>query len=694
MKFAQCFTFAFFILRLCQSLVLIDSTLASACIYYELQYDWGCNSHANGMKAYACRCRNVNWLGSVTNCIYNGSSSKRLVDHALRHLSTRCLQKADLHYTLDDMYFFLENGSHYLRDPTAEDRLVSINTTLRVNETDYQWYYKNFKDYTFSVERSQWFGWGLVFYWTTIIGFATAINICRKISGISIVNNWTRKHIVLPSVFKDYQERTYMCFKILPFHFPTRLHGFIVGVFVILTMISVGVGYEMTLPNPYLTSRWYMNLNLVSYRTDLMAMSLFPIIYLFGIRNNPFIFISGLSYPVFQFYHRWCAYVCVVLAFIHSIIWTVWAIADGGYQSWAVDAYWNWGIAATTLAVLLVSHSGKLLRDCMYEFFLVCHQFMNIAFIVCMYYHCNILGWLGWIWSMAGILCFDRLMRILRIIISGGVHNATLTDCGNGSIVKVVVKKPKFFKYSAGSYAFIYFLSPTDAWYYFFQSHPFTILMEPQEDINSHGNLVFYFKASKGVTRTVLKKIMRSGKMSVTCKILLEGPYGTSLPQMHILNRRTVGLAAGLGVCAVYPHFRTLFEAPDREAVNLRHKLIWIVNDLSSVEWFGQELEWLRSRGCELCIIYTKNDAKDLEAASSKSLTSDSKFDVEKVYARPDLNRLVSSEIKDSSDKSNDLTFISCGPPAFNDELRYAVANGITNDLKIDVDFKAESFTW
>lgn len=694
MKLAHCFTFAFFILSFCQALVLIDSTLASACIYYELQYDWGCNSHTNGMAAYACRCRNVNWLGTVTNCIHNGSSSKRLVDHAFKHLSTRCLQKADLHYTLEDMYFFLENGSHYLRAPTAEDKVVSINTTLMVNETDYQWYYKKFKDYTFSVERSQWFGWGLVFYWATIIGFATAINICKKISGISLINNWTRKHIVLPSMFKDYRERTYMCFKILPLHFPTRLHGIIVGVFVILTMISVGVGYEMTLPHPYLTNRWYMNLNLVSYRTDLMSISLFPIIYLFGIRNNPFIFLSGISYPVFQFYHRWCAYVCVVLAFIHSIIWTVWAIADGGYQSWAMDAYWKWGIAATTLAVLLVFHSGKLLRDCMYEFFLVCHQFMNIAFIVCMYYHCNILGWLGWIWSMAGILCYDRFMRILRIILSGGVHNATLTDCGNGSVVRMVVKKPKFFKYTAGSYAFIYFLSPTDTWYYFFQSHPFTILMEPKEDIDSSGDLVFYFKASKGVTRTVLRKIMRSGEMSVTCKILLEGPYGMALPQMANLHRRTVGLAAGLGVCAVYPHFRSLFEVPNKEEVSLKHKLIWIVNDLSSVEWFGQELEWLRSKGCEISIIYTKNDAEDLEVASYKSSASEYKFDVEKVYARPDLNHLVSSEIKNSSDKRNDLTFVSCGPPAFNDELRYAVANGITKDTQIDVDYKAESFTW
>lgn len=680
------------LLPLSHSLVLIDSTLASSCIYYELQYDWGCQSHGNGMKAYACRCKNINWLGSVTNCIKNGSSSKKLVDHAFRHLSTRCLQKAHLHYTVEDMYRFYENGSSFLRDPTPQDKLTPVNTTLRVNQTDYSWYHKKFKDYTFSVQRSQWFGWGLVFYWATIVGLATFFNICKKFFGLPLVNNWLKKHLILPSMFKDYRERTYMFCKILPLSFHTRLNGLVIAVFAILTIISVGVGYELELPHPYLTTRWYANLNLVSYRTDMMAISLFPIIYLFGIRNNPLIYVSGIPFSVFQFYHKCCAYACAILAFIHSIIWTVWAIADGGYKAWAMDSYWRWGIAATTLIVLLIFHSEKLLRDLAYEIFLVLHQYMNIAFIICMYYHCNTLGWLGWIWSMAGILCFDRFMRIVRIIISGGVHTATLTDCGNRSVVKMVMKKPRYFKYVAGSHAFIYFLSPTDSWYYFFQSHPFSILMEPEEDINNPEHLIFYFKASKSITRAMLTKILRSGRSTVTCKILLEGPYGVTIPTLSHADRKTVAVTAGLGICAVYPHLRQLLDPVHKTRYS--HKLIWIINDLASLEWFSQELKWLSSKNCIISIKFTKADNQDLELSSNESEFNEAQYDIEKRYSRPDLISLVTSEIQQASKESNNLAIIGCGPPSFNDELRYSVVNAIDSGLKIDVDLKEESYTW
>lgn len=694
MKLVYLVSLVLTVLPFCHSLVLVDSTLASACIYYELQYDWGCKSHSNGMKAYACRCANINWLGTVTNCIKNNSDSKRLIDHALRHLSTRCLQKGNFHYTVDDLNRFAENGTHYMRDPTEQDRTVTVNTTLNVNQTDYDWYYKKFKDYTFSVERSQWFGWGLVFYWAAIIGFATFFNICKRVFGHQFVNNRLKKHLVLPSTFKDYRERTYLFCNVLPLNFQTRLNGLVVAVFLILTIISCGVGYELTLPHPYLTTRWYANLTLVSYRTDLLSISLFPVIYMFGIRNNPLIYISGISFSTFQFYHRWCAYTCVVLLFIHSIIWTVYAIhGGGGYKVWAMDSYWNWGIAATTLSVLLVFHSEKLIRDLAYEMFLVMHQFMNIAFIIAMYYHCVDLGWLGWIWAMAGILCFDRFMRILRIVVSGGVHTATLTDCGNRSVIKMVMKKPKFFKYVAGSHAFIYFLSPTDSWYYFFQSHPFTILTDPEEDEKDPDHLVFLFKANKSVTKAMLKKILKSGKPTVTCKVLLEGPYGVTLPKRVKDNRKAVAVSAGQGVCAVYPHLRQILSS--NQTGDFRHKLVWIINDLSSLDWFGLEIKWLRDRQCDVTILYTKaDDPRDLESSSLESEVKESKHGVERLYCRPNLQKLISSEVEQASKESVDLTILSCGPASFNDDLRHSVVSSMNCNLKISVDLEEESFTW
>lgn len=515
-------------------LVLIDSTLASACIFYELKFDWGCKSHSNGMKAYACRCANVEWLGSVTNCVYENSNSTRLINHALRHISKRCLSKGGFHYSLDDMQNFYKNATGYLREPTPMDLTVPVDAPLRVNQTAYQYYHKGFKDFTFSVERSQWFGWGMVFYWATIIAFATVFNVSRRVFGFSWENNLIRRKFTLPSVFGQYHNSPMTILNFFQFYFPTTLQFSVIILFWIVTIICSCVGYNtISMPHPYLSSRWYANLDLISYRTDLMSVSLFPVVYLFGIRNNPFIRLTGMSFATFNLYHKWSAYVMVILGFVHSIIWTVWAISKegGGYKVWWMDSYWQWGVFATFLSFLLVFHSDKWLRDVAYEFFLVFHKLFNVMFIVCMYYHINTLGWLGWVWSMAGILAFDRLCRFIKIVLCGGVQTSLMTDCGNG-VIRMKVKKPRYLSFDAGAFAYVYFFSTKDPWIYSFQSHPFTVLSTTDDDERS---MTIFFKVEKGVTKNVLNRLLKSGNETLEYKVIVEGPYGST----HSYNKNS-----------------------------------------------------------------------------------------------------------------------------------------------------------
>ncbi|CCF60746.1 hypothetical protein KAFR_0L01370 [Kazachstania africana CBS 2517] len=689
---------------LTRGLVLIDSTIASACIYYELQYDWGCNSHSNGMKAFACRCNNINWLYTVTNCVHNASNSTRLVNHAYRHLATRCFDKTNgvLDYSKSDMVRFFEEGQKFLREPQDSDFTSPVNGTLIVDDTEFQWYYQKFKDYAFSVLRSQWFGWGLVFYWVFIICFSTVSNLLDKIFGFNLATKIIRRKLLIPSVYKNYQERTFFLLKCIPLNFPVRIDALIVLIFVIQTIISVGVGYELTLPHPYLTTRWYMNLNLVSYRVDLMSISLFPMIYLFGMRNNFLIPLTGISFRRFIFYHKWCAYVCVVLAFIHSIIWTVWAISDGGYKVWAMDAYWAWGIAATVLIVLLIFQSESFLRDWMYELFLLVHKLMNIMFIVAMYYHLKPMGWMAWVWSMVAIWSFDRLMRIIRVIINGGLQSALLTDCGN-NVIKITLKKPKWVNYKSGQFVYLYFISPYDTWFYAFQSHPFTVLNENTLQQGSE-KLTIYLRVNKGLTRVMLERIMKSKNDSLICKVLVEGPYGLKIPTLHKLDRKLVGVSAGLGVTPVFSHFSELLAAQNGPTMSWQNQFYWIINDLNYLSWFNRELQWLSSKGCHVIILYTglkEKDYNNIEVAnttvfsSTDTITSlSSKFTIQNINKRPDLSGLILEEIGQAEKEDKDITFVSCGPSSFNDDFRYHLSNSLTSKLRISVDYKEESFTW
>lgn len=675
------------------ALVFVDSTIASACIYYELQYDWGCHSHSNGMKAYACRCGNTEWLGSVTECIYDNSPNERLRNHALRHVALRCKQKGGFHYSLEKMKGFRENATQYLREPTHKDLTTPVNAPLKVNESNYQYYHRGFKQYTVATERSQWFGWGLVFYWATIIALASFFNLSKRIFGFTWETNWIRRTFTLPPVLGRHHNSPYVLWKVIQISFPTHLQFWVIAVFLIQTVISCAVGYNIvTLPNPYFATLWYRNLTLISYRTDMMAISLFPIVYFFGIRNNPFITISGISYATFNLYHKWTAYVMVILGFIHSVIWTVWADSKdgGGYKVWWQDAYWQWGVFATMLSFFLVVHSYKWFRDLAYEFFLILHKIFNVMFIVCMYYHMNTLGWLGWIWAMVGIWGFDRVIRFAKIVLCGGLQTATVSDCGNG-VVKMKVKKPKYLKFYPGSFAFVYFFSKYDPWVYTFQSHPFTILSVP-EDSETH--LTIIFKAQKGITRNVLNRLLKAGVDEMQYNVMIEGPYGNSFPCYKNSKRKVVAMAGGLGVSAVFPHLKSVIE---QTSTSIIHEFKWVVNDLNCLEWFGKELEWLASNNCRVTVICTsKEENMDFESISDYSEkpkqfhSKSSNLEVVNLASRPDIRQMVRESIENSE---QNITVISCGPSSFLDDVRYSVKEELST-AKVDVDFEEESFTW
>ncbi|CAL9732262.1 ferric/cupric reductase transmembrane component 1 [Monosporozyma unispora] len=687
-----------------QALVIVDSTIASSCLYYENQFNWGCAKKTGHSGSYACYCVTPNWLQSVTNCIYNATTEQHLREHAFRHVIGRCKTKGHVHLTMKEMHHYQENGTNYFVEFSLLATTYPVNGTLKWNETDFKWFHSKFKEYTVFVQRSQWFGWGLVFYWAFIIGMATLFNINKRMLGwrfLNRYNNVLNKTLLIPSMFSNYHDRTFILWRCIPFDFPTRAHAIVMTIFIIITMIFVGIGYNVTLPHPYLTTRWYANLVLVSYRTDLMSLSIFPMIYFFGIRNNPFMYLTGFSYTTFNYYHRWCAYICTILAFIHSIIWTVWAVYQGPYSTWAKDDYWRWGIAATTLMFLLIFHSERVIRNWAYEVFLLIHLFMSVAFIICMYYHLIVLGWMGWVWAMVAIHSYDRFMRLVRIGLHGGIVNANLKDCGNG-IIKMTIKKPRFFNYQAGSFAYVYFFSSTSAWFYNYQSHPFTVLNDPTEDPKDPKTIVFYFRAHKGVTRTILYRILSSGEESVNCKIMLEGPYGAQLPQLVKSESNIIGIAAGLGISAVYPHlYKTLKQVTEIDS-EYKHKLVWIIRDMNYLNWFAKELNWLRSKGCDVKIVVTSFDKESFNfdtESSSKSFTekaTDCKEElyIEKLGAKPNLYEIVGSEIATSESVNKNINFVGCGPELFNDDLRAAVATQIPKISNINVEFQSESFVW
>lgn len=670
---------------------VVDNSLAKACNYYETLFNWGCT------KQY-CQCKNNDWINSITYCVVSNTKSKDLVKTSFEFLTKHC-ESTVPGFKIQKFYDAISNSTNYLRDPTEMDTKMQVYGTLKVDPDKFDDYYKKMRSFTLTTRRSQWFGWGLFFYWCFIFAVATIINVNNKLIGFKLISNRLKKNILYPSIFKSYVEETFFIFKFIPINFTTRMNGLVITVFYILCCLDTGLGYCLEYPFPGYPSRWYANVTIVAYRTGILTMSLLPPLYLFGIRNNFFTPITGISFATFKLYHKCVAYAATILIFIHSIAWTVLLISKKMYEAHAREAFLRWGIVATTLMFIMIFLAEKVIRDMAYEFFLILHQCMSVLVIVGTYYHLKSIGWLGWVWAVVAIYAFDRTLRIIRIIVNGGIKDALITDCGNG-VIKVTIKKPKFIDYQAGTYAYIYFLGAREPWFYFFQSHPFTILKDPEVD--SSNNLVVYLKVNSGITKNILSRIIRSGKESIKVKIMIEGPYGVQIPQRVNLNRSLVGVSAGLGVTAVYSQFCNMINSCNTNESPFDYKFYWIVNSIHHQKWFNKELLWLQSKGCEVQLIYTGEPlGRDIEATSSstsfhsqRASKSEFNINVHHINERPDLKNIIQHSIQICQEKNHNITFISCGPPLFNDHFREGITKSISHDLTIDVDYWAESFAW
>lgn len=70
-----------------------------------------------------------------------------------------------------------------------------------------------------------------------------------------------------------------------------------------------------------------------------------PLLWVFGSRNDPFLWLTGWSFATYNRFHRWVARVATVEAIAHSVGYSVFSYYEGNgnfAQSWA-EQYWYCG---------------------------------------------------------------------------------------------------------------------------------------------------------------------------------------------------------------------------------------------------------------------------------------------------------------------------------------------------------------
>ncbi|KAK6885234.1 putative ferric reductase transmembrane component, partial [Candida tropicalis] len=258
----------------------------------------------------------------------------------------------------------------------------------------------------------------------------------------------------------------------------------------------------------------------VSDRTGIIATLMIPLIILLGGRNNFLQWLTGINYGTFMVYHRHIARVMFILVVIHSVGFTV--LVKDRFASIAAETYFFWGIIATISGGLIWIQAMLFFRRRWYEIFLLIHIMMAALFIAGTWIHVDELGYIWFVYPAVAVWCFDRLVRIGRLI-AFGFPKAEITLLANDTL-KVVVPKPSYWKSIPGGHAFIHFVKPT----YFWQSHPFTFVDTPDDK-----NIVLYCKVKGGVTHSLYQLLAKQPGQTTRMTVAVEGPYGESTPAKY-----------------------------------------------------------------------------------------------------------------------------------------------------------------
>lgn len=544
------------------------------------------------MDTWMCQCLNPKWLGSITNCIHTYSNSTEEMVHAYNHIIKRCQLRAHTNYTLSDMEAYQKGSENSLIDSTQFSKKTNVTSPLYIPEREFSKWYRDFKKYNDFITNCEKLGWGCVGFWIVAL---CGYGILRYLDLFGFLPSALQKVV-------HRADRLAISYTLLDLNL-VQLAIFLV--FVVLVVLSCAINYDVPV-SAYLTTSYFKTIDLLSFRTDIIGFSIMPLIYLMGIRNSPFQIAGYLNHNTMIKFHKLVSGVFFILALIHSAIWTDYARkpANGGYAVWAKDSYFYWGIIGTTVAGLMLLSLFKLVQQTAYECFLFFHKLFSVLFIVAMWKHCNTLGWMGWVYSMAAILVYDRVCRISKILINGGVNKAKLS-IKSSSMLTLDLEKPKGLKVYPGCYIYLTFLPHwSHPAHIAFQSHPFSVL-------SSGNRLLLSVNVKRGITRELAR--LQEG----TYNVLIDGPYGTSVKTNVSGFSNVVGIATGNSLMTLLDIFMTLDYGC----------LKWVFRDPSQLDVFEKHLEMLQDKGIEVEVFYTGEEKvafpKDLNLTLEKPSAED-----------------------------------------------------------------------
>lgn len=647
---------------------------------------------------------------SLAYCVYStlqerGYSNKTF-EKTLKYVQTRCsyydahqdMSISEYHSTVNNASVFIQQ---YVKGAT------NVTYPVSPDKESVKQIYDAYHGYFLNCDIGNLFGGGFCAYFVGIMLLSGVLYLFsytrfKKDLFRQRIVNYIRGHFILPAFFKKHATG-FSHLKIFSGYVPTRLEGLTLTGYLLLHIIFLSCKYEYDPYNIIFKSQKVQQASFVADRTGVLAFAHFPLIVLFAGRNNFLEYVSGLKYTTFITFHKWLGRGMFIDALIHSAAYTSYSIMYKSYERRKNAIYWQFGVAATCIAAMMVFFSFAVFRKYFYEAFLFLHIVLGALFFYACWEHVSELSGIEWIYAAMAIWILDRVIRAIRLFYFG-FPKAELQLIGD-DLIKIRVAKPaRYWKAKPGHYVFVSFLRPL----YFWQSHPFTVM----DSVVNEGELIIILKEKKGVTR-LLKKFLQKSGGSASMRLAIEGPYGSSAPVHKYDN--VLLLTGGTGLPGPIAHAIELGKTSAKSGKQFVN-LVIVGRGFAVLEAYRSELLLLKDLNVQVDIYDTMKASSESESDSSKSqkdekvqettlslrdamdqtpslvsgpINNDFEFAV--FYnGRPNVNKILERSVN----LDGSLAVLCCGPPTFVDDVRDQTAKMVVDNSKKAIEYFEEYQVW
>ncbi|KAH3672345.1 hypothetical protein WICMUC_004317 [Wickerhamomyces mucosus] len=655
-----------------------DQIILYSCQKSLSEFEFGCDD-----EYWACNCEYEPLIASIISCINNHLPPNANKFKSYENFILKCQKYDDIKITHEQIQSIVKNSTDIITLPTDKNYIEISNSTLYSPilpmENDVISKFKDYRAFLGNFDLAQYFGILINFYWIGIIFIFAIFHKLKHFSIIKIFQNKLilnpiRKYFTMPILFYNH----YQPYKII-WNFgtllPTTLESIILLNYIILNIVFLFYNIEVYPDNSIFgsdTTRQFYRY--IADRSGILSFAHFPILILFAGRNNLLISFSGINYSSFMIYHKWTARVMFIQGAIHSMAYGVLIQQDKMMDYYRKIKWFQSGILAFYLGIVICVIAIHYIRTRYYEFFLISHIVLAFVFLMCCFIHCIEFGWLEWIIISFAFWLTDRIIRVYRLI-KFGAPRAKIEYISDETF-KISVQRPENWIPFPGCYVYIHFLHFSIFW----QSHPFTIVDSALKD----REITIYVKSKEGLTNKVLQLIGFSQPYFM--RVSLEGPYGFESPLQNYNN--VLLIAGGNGIPG--PFYHVIHLVKQSLLPKKRIRLIWIIRKVETLKWFQSELEtcFKYSEYLEIDIYITKNF--DSKMISNNMLLA--KFNK---FIRFHKGRIPTSKVlmDEFVNVTGSLAISTCGPPILCDDIRNFTANNL-NHCQHRVDLFEELQVW